>query len=382
MSSKSNIRNSNYNPTLERKAVAVIIGRGGFWKADVKMLKPWNSAYIFAATLDHFNTEATLREKAQDNSILNFHSYVQHFNDAIENFTMVLLTMTASMVEALGKIQGFERGTGIAASTPSNDVKAQVEEQTLEHEVNEAGKREEPVLLDPRIGNPILHGQVVELSQNMKDQKLQPCRLEDLLRGARIYSPPPAPKSEPTSEYKALMARLRREEEARTYERMTNPPPPMETFSQRFPADSAARAFDSSHQNINASDPDDDGITFADVDRQMALIFNVLISIVACAVAIWIAAKWWSTPARLALSMSGSALVGVAEVVVYSGYLRRVTEAKGKEKQVKEVKEIVKTWVVGAGNDTEDVSEKTPVNIETREDDQGLRARKRMKDVS
>lgn len=178
------------------------------------------------------------------------------------------------------------------------------------------------------------------------------------------------------------MARLRREEEARSYERMTNPPPPMETFSQRFPAASAARAFSSSHQNIQASDPDDDGITYADVDRQMALIFNVLISIVACAAAIWIAAKWWSTPARLALSMSGSALVGVAEVVVYSGYLRRVGEAKGKEKQVKEVKEIVNTWVIGAGNDTEGASEDSSVSIESKEDDNGLRERKRTKDVS
>lgn len=178
------------------------------------------------------------------------------------------------------------------------------------------------------------------------------------------------------------MARLRREEEARKYERMTNPPSPMETFSQKFPAASAARAFASSHQNISASDPDDDEVTYADVDRQMALIFNVLISIVACAAAIWIAAKWWSTPARLALSMSGSALVGVAEVVVYSGYLRRVGEAKGKEKQIKEVKEIVNTWVVGAGNDTEDATEESSVAIESKEDDKGIRARRKTKAVS
>lgn len=178
------------------------------------------------------------------------------------------------------------------------------------------------------------------------------------------------------------MARLRREEEARSYERMTNPPPPAETFSQRYPAASAARAFSSSHQNINASDPDDDGVTYADVDRQMALIFNVLISIVACAAAIWIAAKWWSTPARLALSMSGSALVGIAEVVVYSGYIRRVGEAKGKEKKVKEVKEIVNTWVVGAGNSTDDMGEEDSVTIESKEDDKGMKVRKRRKDVS
>lgn len=177
------------------------------------------------------------------------------------------------------------------------------------------------------------------------------------------------------------MARLRREEEARTYERMTNPPPPMESFTQRFPASSAARAF-SSHQIPNNPDTDDDDVTYKDVDRQMALIFNVLISIVCCAAAIWIAAKWWSTPMRLALSMSGSALVGVAEVVVYSGYIRRVGEAKGKEKQIKEVKEIINTWTVGAGTASEDKRAGDPVLIESKEDDEGLKARQRKKDIS
>lgn len=58
---------------------------------------------------------------------------------------------------------------------------------------------------------------------------------------------------------------------------------------------------------------------------------------------------------RLALSMSGSLVVGVAEVVVYAGYLRRVGEAKEKEKErgMKEVKEIVGSWVVGNGKGEE-----------------------------
>ena len=44
--------------------------------------------------------------------------------------------------------------------------------------------------------------------------------------------------------------------------------------------------------------------------------------------------------------MAGSGLVGVAEVAVYTGYLRRVKEAKTKEKKKPEVKEIVGTWVI------------------------------------
>jgi hypothetical protein len=172
------------------------------------------------------------------------------------------------------------------------------------------------------------------------------------------------------------MARLRREEEARSYQRMINPPPPAETFAQRFPLSSAAHAFASSQQPINSSDSDE--VTYADVDRQMALIFNVLISIVACAAAIWIAAQWWSTPARLALSFGGSLLVGVAEVVVYSGYIRRVGDAKGREKSIKETKEVVNTWVVGGGEDEEpDAVVNNSIKIESKNDRDYAKARKR-----
>ncbi|KAI9052327.1 hypothetical protein LZ554_003678 [Drepanopeziza brunnea f. sp. 'monogermtubi'] len=307
---------------------------------------------------------------------------------------MVLLTMTAPLVEALEKYQGLENRVGEKRNVygdatnkingseddvlrKARETEPQSKNAAADSKAKEtSSKPTEPALSDPQIGKPISHGQIIELARSMKVGGLQPSRLEDLLKGARVYVPPPPVKPEPTSEYKALMARLRREEEARSYERMTNPPPPMETFSQRFPAASAARAFSSSHQNINASDPDDDGVTYADVDRQVTLIFNVLVSVFACAAAIWIAAKWWSTPARLALSMSGSALIGVAEVVVYSGYLRRVGEAKGKEKKVKEVKEIVKTWLVGAGKSLDEEAEESSVKIESKEDEKGVRARK------
>ena len=172
------------------------------------------------------------------------------------------------------------------------------------------------------------------------------------------------------------MARLRREEDERAYQRMTNPPPPMETFSQRFPLSSAAHAFASSQQPLKSEEEDE--ITYSDVDRQIALIFNVLISIVACAAAIWMAAQWWSTPARLALSFSGSLLVGVAEVVVYSGYVRRVGEAKGKEKGIKEVKEIMRTWVIGGPDDSGDYDKSIP--IPTTDEFNDTQARRRRKE--
>jgi hypothetical protein len=175
------------------------------------------------------------------------------------------------------------------------------------------------------------------------------------------------------------MARLRREEEARSYERMINPLLPMETFTQRFPLSSAVHAFSSNHE-LTASEEDE--VTYADVDRQMTLILNVLISIVACAGAIWVAAKWWSTPARLALSMGGSILVGVAEVVVYSGYITRVGEAKEKEKSVTEIKEVMKTWVVGGEDDENSGRAKLSVKIKAKEDPGDVKARRRKRETT
>ncbi|KAF7940101.1 uncharacterized protein EAE98_000228 [Botrytis deweyae] len=304
---------------------------------------------------------------------------------------MVLLTMTPTIVEALKILHEFE-------NTHSHDEPTQLpSEQQLEREIGEDNPKtfsenkvqlntednetdaditeehtqtgllvqqdvstasledanlaenakvsQEPLLENPKIGNPISHGQAIDLSRNLKKHNLSPLTLELLLRGSRVYVSPPVPKAEPTSEYKALMARLRREEEARAYDRMTNPPPPMETFAQRFPSTSAAHAFTANFPDVGNTEDDD--VTYADIDRQIAVIFNVIVSIIACAFGLWMAARWWSTPARLALSMSGSLLVGIAEVVVYMGYIRRVGEAKGQAKKLQEVKEVMKTWVVG-----------------------------------
>jgi TMEM199 family protein len=178
------------------------------------------------------------------------------------------------------------------------------------------------------------------------------------------------------------MAHLRREEESRAYERMINPLPPQEAFSQLLPTTSAAYAFSSTegYKSFNSSTEEDD-ITYSDINRQITLIFNVLISIVACGAAIWMAARWWDTPARLALSMSGSLVIGIAEVVVYSGYIRRLGEAKQKERTVKEVKEIVNTWVIGGRDDDE--SEKRSIKsiaLVAKEDETTLRKRRLQKE--
>jgi len=128
---------------------------------------------------------------------------------------------------------------------------------------------------------------------------------------------------------------------------------------------------------MSATDTGDSDVTYADIDKQMAVIFNVLISIVACAAAIWMVARWWSTPARLAASMGGAGLVGVAECVVYWGYIRRVGETKREERGRSEVREVVGTWVVGG---EEEVRREEEVLIEEKSGSGEVRRRQRLKE--
>ncbi|KAL8669236.1 MAG: hypothetical protein Q9168_006163 [Polycauliona sp. 1 TL-2023] len=206
-----------------------------------------------------------------------------------------------------------------------------------------------PGLADLAVGDPITHTQAIAVSKLLRQadepsfEPSVPYHLDDLLRGSMLYHEPPKPKQEPTSEYKMLMAQLRREEDARTYERMTNPPLPLESYEQRYLNSSNPRLFAGSQDRFDS----DDDVTYADVNRQMAMIVNILLLIVACSVALWLVASRWSTPRRLALCMGGSILVAVAEAVVYAGYLRRVKEARDKGKKHVEIKQIIKTWVIG-----------------------------------
>ncbi|KAI0995364.1 hypothetical protein K3495_g12818 [Podosphaera aphanis] len=338
---------------------------------------------------------------------------------------MVLLSMTPCIVEALDYLNknpptvhekddlSATREAGKDDGIPQSD-NLEESEKLQELEVNENRTRhintrsgsvgkgitkilqdeQEPDLARPKVGNPIAHWQVIDLSTAMKSQSLNSYSLECLLRGSSIYVPPPPPKPEKVSgdsmssirtrelihlqspEYIVLMARLRQEEEARKYAQMINSSYSREKSSINYPTSSAANAFSSNHLPISNKDEE---MTYSDINRQMALIFNVLISIVACGAAIWIAARWWSTPTRLAVSMSGSILVGVAEIVVYTGYIRRLSEAKTKEKAVEEVKEVVKSWVLGPNsndNETESLATLIKSDFKMPPEQTGVRRRK------
>ncbi|KAL8788460.1 MAG: hypothetical protein Q9213_001683 [Squamulea squamosa] len=253
---------------------------------------------------------------------------------------MVLLSVTPAMIEAIKLL-------------------LQSEEAKNEPDWKDLGSG----LADLTMGDPITHTQAITVSKLLKKVRgsirgsLVSHHLDDLLRGSKLHYEPPQPKQKPTNEYRTLMARLKREEEARSYERMTNPPLPVETFEQRFPNTYNPKLFAGNQDQFDRNDD----ITYADVNRQLAMILNILLSVVACSIALWLVANRWSTTSRLALSMGGSILIVVAEAAVYAGYLRRLKEAKEKgEKQV-EIKEIIKTWVIGGDEKHSPPDE--PVNI-------------------
>lgn len=147
------------------------------------------------------------------------------------------------------------------------------------------------------------------------------------------------------------MQRLRKEEEQRQYERMLNPPPEKETFGQRFP-NATGTSFNPNTYHGQTGVDEVGEVTYQDIDRQMAVIINVLVSIIACSVALWIVARHWSVPQRLALSMGGSIAVAAAEVAIYLGYIRRIQTAKGKEIRLSEKKEVAETWVIEKASGT------------------------------
>lgn len=174
------------------------------------------------------------------------------------------------------------------------------------------------------------------------------------------------------------MARLRREEEERSYERMLKAPPSRETFAQRFPMApmTMADSFAEANKPTSKADLGPDEISHGEIQKQVTLIINFLISIVGCAAAFWITAQWWSTTARLFVTLFGTIVVALCEVAVYSAYSWRMEEGEKKQRNMKEVKHIVQTWIIGEDEKPKEGFE--PVLIGPREDDPDAGLRKRI----
>ncbi|KAI9725126.1 MAG: hypothetical protein M1828_003468 [Chrysothrix sp. TS-e1954] len=221
----------------------------------------------------------------------------------------------------------------------------------------------EPSLESPQLDNPITYGQLLDLSiymqQHGEDDKLSKYELGTLLQGSQVKSSPrKLDRKTEGSDYQKLMARLRRQEEEREYKKMTSAPP-------EFPP---------AQPEISPEDEKDE-MTYSDVNRQMTLIINVIVSIVACGIGVWLVARHFSTPQRVALSMTGGGVVGVAEVAVYFGYIRRLTEAKSKETAKTESRFISESWVIEARPTKEPLSVEPTGDVQAK-DEGSVRLRK------
>lgn len=94
------------------------------------------------------------------------------------------------------------------------------------------------------------------------------------------------------------------------------------------------------------------GTQAKEMKHQITTIFNIMITVVSVGYAVW----YWSGSSmninngnRILLSLFSSILVLVAEVVVFGGYLRKVEEARDKERKVVERKQVLETLVLGKG---------------------------------
>ncbi|CCK68296.1 Vph2p KNAG_0A06370 [Huiozyma naganishii CBS 8797] len=82
------------------------------------------------------------------------------------------------------------------------------------------------------------------------------------------------------------------------------------------------------------------------IREQVTTVFNVLVSVASVVFAIWYwskSSKRFPTHIRILLCLFFGLLVLIAEVVVYNGYLKKIDEAKGKERTKREERKVVKT---------------------------------------
>lgn len=164
-----------------------------------------------------------------------------------------------------------------------------------------------PSQLPNQASDPIEHATLIRLAQ------LSQTSLNALLRGTKPYYPPPKQKPQPSAEYLALKARLLAQQEQREYAAM-----------------------------VNKSQGIDEESEQTEDDIPVSLPFNILVSVLCCGGAVFYMTRYWNNAGlRVLLSLGVAVLVGVAEVVVYSGYLRKVKESKRKERAKLERKEVM-----------------------------------------
>ncbi|SCU89974.1 LANO_0D07096g1_1 [Lachancea nothofagi CBS 11611] len=158
----------------------------------------------------------------------------------------------------------------------------------------------------------------------LRNQYREDVKLTQLLSPLEFcFKPRPIKGSDYSEEFKKQLGRLRLEQDEKEYQDMVR-------------------------RDKLATFHDDEALTPAQMSKQVkeqiTTVFNILVSVVSVVFAAW----YWSGSSagmkphnRIFLCLFGGILILVAEVVVYNSYLRKIDEARVRERSKKEVKTVV-----------------------------------------
>lgn len=160
-------------------------------------------------------------------------------------------------------------------------------------------------------------------------------------------------ESKKSPEYIALMDRLRAEASEREYRALLAER--RGGISDRAGTIDAVGKYafleeDSRGNNDNNNNNNNNGRVAKAVKQQLATVANVAVTVFSVAYAVW---RWAErlnkadTGTRALLSIAAALLVLVAEVVIFGGYVRRVEDARQRERVTPERKAVVDTVVIG-----------------------------------
>ncbi|RAH52848.1 hypothetical protein BO85DRAFT_407308, partial [Aspergillus piperis CBS 112811] len=236
--------------------------------------------------------------------------------------------------------------------------------------------------------DPISHDQLIKIARYFRQKPTTDSSssidrsktLNSLLRGTKVYVPPPPKKPEPSPEYLALKARLLAAAETDAYNRMTSSsfssssffPPSSRTASAKpsiFTSSTPTLEALHNKHNPNNDDNETDPLT-------PGLVLNIFLSVLITGFSVYWALRSFRSPEMLVstvarvwrgkgtgqgvsesvkvlVSLGAAVVVGVAEVMIYAIYLRKVEVARGRERRVKERKVVVGSERVGGGKSRE-----------------------------
>ncbi|CAL5870291.1 uncharacterized protein PFLUO_LOCUS4526 [Penicillium psychrofluorescens] len=228
---------------------------------------------------------------------------------------------------------------------------------------------------------PMAHEQLLRLAKHLQSEAADtttntlpgPTALSFLLRGTKVYVPPPPKKPEPTPEYLASKKRLLALQDEAAYQRLLHPtdtPTPEDPYTYTHPATSST--------NDTAHLIEEDTLT-------PSLVVNIFLSVLITGFSVYWAlskfasadalatafASWMevqseqrqqqsaelklqrygaSEPVRVLVSIFAALAVAVAEAFLYAAYLGKIQRARERERGVKERKVFV--GAVGVDTDT------------------------------